>query len=467
MARKLIRREPKLLDLYEPYEWQAEFHNAGRDHPERMLCAANRVGKTCSAACEVVYHLTGHYPLWWQGKRFNGPVQAWVGSPTNETSKYITQTALIGGLGEALGSGWIPIKNIVGTPTNRQSGIKDTVEAFQVRHKLGGLSTCYLKTYEQGWQKWQGGAPHIVWLDEEPEDYKIFSEAQTRVLTSGGIVLVTFTPLHGATELVDHFQNGGDGIYFKQVSWAEAPHLSAEEKRRLTASYRDHERGARTEGIPMMGEGSVFPVSDEDIKVDPFKRPGHFRCIFGVDFGINHPGAGALLSWDEPNDIVYVMDCYRKAGETAVYHASWFNRTPELRTVPVAWPHDGMNRERSGGKTLAEHYRAHGVNMLSKSAHYKGKYGEGPKLGAQPVEPIVDEVYERMCTGRFKVFSTLSQWFEEKRSYHRKDGRIVDVRDDILKATFYALMMLRYSSIPGSYAARRAIPQNPISTARI
>jgi hypothetical protein len=59
-----------------------------------------------------------------------------------------------------------------------------------------------------------------------------------------------------------------------------------------------------------------------------------------------------------------------------------------------------MNREKSGGKTLADHYRDHGVNMLAKSARYPKAPGEtSDKGGPQPVEPIVDEMLERMVTG--------------------------------------------------------------------
>jgi hypothetical protein len=50
---------------------------------------------------------------------------------------------------------------------------------------------------------------------------------------------------------------------------------------------------------------------------------------------------------------------------------------------------------------------------------------------------------ERMQTGRFKVFDHLSDWLEEFRLYHRKNGRIVDERDDLMAATRYAHMMLR------------------------
>lgn len=455
------------ITKYHPYQWQKDFHDAGKDHAERMLMAANRVGKTQSAACEVVYHLTGNYPEWWEGKRFEKPVLAWTGSPTNETSRDILQAELLGGLGEELGSGWIPKRLLHGTPTTRQAGVKNVVDMFRVRHSSGGISTCYLKTYEQGWQKWQGTSPHVVWLDEEPDDYKIFSESQTRILTSGGIVLVTFTPLLGMTELVDHFMTGGDGIYLKTATWDDAPHLDEESKNRLRSSYRAHERDARTKGIPMMGEGAVFPVSDDEIRIDPIKIPGHWARIKGCDFGIDHPAAGCEIAWDRDLDIFYLIDCYRKKGETAAYHAAWFNKSNKF--IPVSWPHDGMNREKSGGKTLAQHYRDHGVNMLSKSARYPRAPGEeGERGGSQPVEPIVDEVLEMMANGRFKVFSTLSDFFEEKRSYHRKDGKIVANRDDIMKAVFYALMMRRYAVAPDSYGQRRSqAPQQSIASARL
>lgn len=457
------------IKKYRPYPWQKDFHAAGADNPERMLMAANRVGKTISAGCEITYHLTGDYPDWWEGRRFLSPTLVWTGSPTNETSRDIVQAELLGGMGEKLGTGWVPHGRLVGTPKTRQAGVKDVVDSFHVRHASGGLSTCNLKTYEMGWQKWQGTAPHVVWLDEEPNDYMIYSEAQTRVLTSKGVILVTFTPLLGVTDLVQHFQegHGTNGIYLKGASWRDAPHLSEEDKARLAASYRSHERKARTEGIPMMGEGAVFPIVDEEITVAPFKIPDHWARIKGCDFGIDHPAAGAEIAIDRDQDVIYVIDCYRKAGETAPYHAAWFNKAN--RDVPVSWPHDGMNREKSGGRTLADAYRSHGVNMLSKSARYPKVPGEDEKGGAQPVEPIVDEVLTRMQTGRFKVFSNQGEWFEEKRSYHRKDNIIVARRDDILKATFYAVMMRRYA-MPLSQLGRAhtsMAPQHPIASTHI
>ena len=216
----------------------------------------------------------------------------------------------------------------------------------------------------------------------------------------------------------------------------------------------------------MMGEGAVFPVSDEQIKCDPFRVPGHFALIKGCDFGIDHPAAGALIAWDRDEDIIYVVDCYGERGKTAEFHAEWLNKIH--RWVPVAWPHDGMNREKSGGKTLAQHYRDHGVNMLSKSARYpRAGYGEAEKGGSQPVEPIVDELLERMVNGGFKVFSTCPLFLEEKRSYHRKDGKIVAKRDDVLKAVMYAVMMKRYAASADSLTRKTNYPTQSISSARL
>lgn len=456
------------LRTYSPYGWQKDFHASGIENPERMLMAANRVGKTMSAGCEVAYHLTGDYPEWWEGRRFTKPALVWTGSPTNETSKDIVQNELLGGLGEKLGTGWIPRARIVGQPTTRQAGVKGVVDSFQVRHATGGLSTCILKTYEQGWQKWQGTAPHVVWLDEEPDDYMIYSEAQTRILTSKGIILVTFTPLLGVTDLVQHFQEGGDGIYLKGATWDDAPHLSDEDKARLSSAYRDHEREARTKGVPMMGEGAVFPIPDEQIKIQPIKVPGHWAQIKGCDFGIDHPAAGSHLALDQQTDTLYLIDCYRKANETAPYHAAWFNKGD--RRIPVAWPHDGINREKKGGGTIAQAYRELGVNMLGKSARYRRGPGETQdKGGPQAVEPIVNEILHRMVTGRFKVFANCGEFLEEKRSYHRKDGIIVARRDDILKSVFYAAMMLRYAVSPDTLSALRSssAPSMPVASARI
>jgi hypothetical protein len=50
-----------------------------------------------------------------------------------------------------------------------------------------------------------------------------------------------------------------------------------------------------------------------------------------------------------------------------------------------------------------------------------------------------------MLTGRFKVFAGQNEWIEEFRMYHRKEGKIVKLKDDLISSTRYAEMMLRHA----------------------
>ena len=71
--------------------------------------------------------------------------------------------------------------------------------------------------------------------------------------------------------------------------------------------------------------------------------------------------------------------------------------------------------------------------------------------GSVSVEAGLMDMLTRMQTGRFKVFKHLNDWWEEFRLYHRKDGKVFKEGDDLLAATRYACMMLRYASTKAAY----------------
>lgn len=203
----------------------------------------------------------------------------------------------------------------------------------------------------------------------------------------------------------------------------------------------------------MMGEGRVFTTPEEDFTINPIAIPAHWVRLCGIDFGIEHYQAAVWIAWDRDADILYVYDCYRRKNQYSAYHAEAIKSRGHW--IPVAWPHDGMNREKGGTGTLARKYMDLGVNMMGKSARYPKKPGETTeRSGSQPTEPIVIEVQDRLLSGRFKVFSTCEPFFQEYRGYHRKDGKLVDKNDDVLKAAFYAVMMKRYATRQMSRPAR-------------
>ena len=55
---------------------------------------------------------------------------------------------------------------------------------------------------------------------------------------------------------------------------------------------------------------------------------------------------------------------------------------------------------------------------------------------------------DRMQSGRWKVFANCGAWLEEFRLYHRKDGLVVKKIDDVISASRYAMMMLRFAVRP-------------------
>lgn len=87
--------------------------------------------------------------------------------------------------------------------------------------------------------------------------------------------------------------------------------------------------------------------------------------------------------------------------------------------------------------------------------------------GGNGVEAGIMEMLERMQTGRLKVFRHLEDWMSEFRLYHRKDGKIVKERDDLMSATRYAIMMKRFASPEptGPIDRHRAVRDRPRGSA--
>jgi phage terminase large subunit-like protein len=440
--KRAIAKQNKLRD-YRPYPKQRDFHNAGSLEGvfERLLRAGNQVGKTWSAGFETAMHLTGRYPEWWQGKRFNHATQFWVAGVTGETTRDNPQRILLGRVGE-WGTGAIPAECIIHIQ-RKSHGIADSVDYVQVTHASGGISMCAFKAYEQGRDKFQGETLDGIWFDEEP-DIEVYSEGKTRTQAgdngNGGIVYMTFTPLLGMSDVVKRYLVDKEpGTHDTNMTIDDALHYSAERRAQIVAGYLPHEREARSKGIPVLGSGRVYPVVESMITCQPFRIPSHWPRICGIDFGWDHPAAGVWIAWDRDTNTRYVYDCYRQREQTPIFHAAIIRAKGAW--IPVAWPHDGMQHGKSDGEELAASYRKHGANMLDKKAWH-------PEHG-NSLEATVGMTLELMQTGSLKVFSHLNEWFEEFRLYHREKGLIVPKNDDILSAMRYGLMSLEeYAALP-------------------
>ena len=191
------------------YPKHLEFFEAGATYRERCAMAANRTGKTMGmGGYETTVHLTGLYPDWWPGRRFPSPVEWWAAGKTNETTRDIVQACLLGNIAfqgtrkVVTGTGLIP-GALLGDPGWKQ-GVPDLVDTIMVKHLTGGWSKLGMKSYQQGRGSFEGTAKHGIWLDEEPPK-EIYGECLIRTATVNGIIMLTFTPLEGMSEVVLQF----------------------------------------------------------------------------------------------------------------------------------------------------------------------------------------------------------------------------------------------------------------------
>lgn len=447
----------KIAD-YSPYEKQKLFHAMGAIKRERLLRAGNQNGKTFCVGSEVAFHLTGEYPDWWEGRRWNRPILAWAAGETGEATRDNPQRALLGLVG-AEGTGSIPHRCLGLNQGNygMATGVANLYDFIRIKHVSGGWSLLKFKYYAQGRAKWQGPPVDIVWFDEEPPE-DVYDEGLARTIATGGCAALSFTPLKGMSNVVRRFlmENSPDRADVN-MTIHDALHIPAKERERIIASFPAHERQARAEGTPTLGSGRIFPIAEESIKVPAFPIPEHWPLIGGIDFGWDHPTAAAKLAWDRDSDCVYVINAYREREKTPLFHSGALK--PWGSSLPWAWPHDGLQHDKGSGVQLAEQYRVHGLSMLHEHAKYP-EQADDTKVSRTSVEAGLADILDRMQTGRFKVFDHLNDWFEEFRLYHRKDGKVVKELDDLMSATRYGVMMLRFAKVPEKPKVFKRPPPN-------
>jgi phage terminase large subunit-like protein len=438
LQEKQRRVETRRIEQYSPYDYQTRFHSEGNSCAQRILMAANRVGKTYCGAAETAYHLTGNYPKWWKGYKFNQPIKAWAAGESNDTTRDIIQKELFGNPQDPSkkGTGAIPLDNIV--ETIRKPGVPNAFSSVLVKHRSGGNSQISFKAYEQGFEKFMGEAIDVVWLDEEPKQ-EIFSQCITRTADTDGIVYMTFTPERGMTSVVSSFMNDlKPGQSLITATWDDVEHLDEKTKEQLLAVYSPAERDMRSKGIPVFGSGLVFPVSEDDVVCEDFEIPDHYPRLAAIDFGFDHPTAISWAAYDPDDDIIYIYDEHRRSKETPLTHAAVLNsRTPG---IPVAFPHDGLQHDKGSGIQLAQQYRDLGVYMLPD--HFSNPPTEGKLNGNNSIEAGLSIMLQRFETGRLQIFMSCVETLEEMRLYHRKNGRVVPIKDDLISAMRYASLSI-------------------------
>lgn len=416
-----------------------DFFTAGAQHRFRVLGGGNGSGKSFTGATELTYHMTGQYPEGWEGYRFKKAIKVWVICESGSLWRDSMQQALLGSVGEELGTGLIRKEFL--HDTKSMPGVPGAIGQIQTKHKTGGISSVTVKTFEMGRNQFQAATLDLLIFDEEPPE-EIYAECIMRTRGVKGVkepgrVMMLFTPLKGLSEVVLRYLPNGrfppNGVhpehpdrYAIAVSWDDAPHLTEEDKKTMMAEMPPNERDARTKGIPALGSGRIYPVSEDDIICKPFEIPEYFPRAYGLDFGWNNTAA-LWMAQDPTTQVKYLYAEYKKGKVQDSEHVFAIKQRGDWM-AGAADPSGGGRRD--DGKMRIDYYRSLGLDL------YPGHNGIIAGIG---------QVYNDLTSGMLKVFSNLHMFLDEIRIYRydsKDPNKVARNQDDHLLDTLRYLLSI-------------------------
>lgn len=376
------------LAYWKPYPFQLEWIEASKHYRQRYLSAANRIGKTYGACMEAAVHLTGLYPEWWSGKKLEVTGDYWVIGVSQESLCTVLMKELLG-VSDArylsdLGSGAIPKECI--DVFNMQ---KDGARCIQVRikHVSGGYNTLHFFSSTQDESTFFGAAVQYILMDEQfSTEETIYSQCLTRTLTTKGMISVTATPERGRTPLWERFataeKEGSDHLYFQVATWADAPHITEQDVAEMKAGYPDWQFKMRSEGIPVLGNGAIYPFSEEEIDGSVNEQiimanPAEWLLLWACDFGKSDaegadPSTLVLLAHNTREDKTFTLYEWNSKQDNKIDKLSYMPeymagviKSSRFPNAPLIVPHDGNNAiEGKANTTRISEFIRCGINVI-------------------------------------------------------------------------------------------------------
>ena len=439
------------LRYFRPFEHQKSFFVTTTDR--RGILAANRIGKTVSTCYETAYHLTGLYPEWWAGRRFDKPITAMVAGEGWSQVALVLQNELLGTpdvkLRDSLGTGAIPRDCIV-QDTMRGDGANAI--GVEIRHTTGGKSYLLFANYTQEVRQLQGFKLNLAVFDEQPPD-DFFSEIVTRTATTQGQVLCSFTPLKGLNGLVSKFWNQEPGYDYVRVAWDDVPEydpwgepfLLKSTREQLERDYLPHEREARMQGKPIMGKGAVFQIRTwptyRSGEID-FRGLPNIHRIIALDLGlVNDKTVITLMYWDPYERTAYLHKQIVVQGVEEAVPTQYINHLlrPEVFGTPIVLPADANTQGRytMSSSSIRELFESYELNVHGKAImnppDSEGRVTNHKSYG-------INQMRQMLEVGSLLINENCTEFLREAHNYYvDSQGRFSDP-DDCIDSARYAIL---------------------------
>lgn len=423
------------ISFFEPFDYQREFMNAGKDNKVRFMRAGNRTGKTFGTAAEMSYHLTGLYPDWFEGERVpdSGHIY-WAVGVTLDSVKNILQKEMLGTDNarntDAIGSGSIP-RHCIDLESMEKDGAR--VKNVLINHVDGGKNIIKFYGSQDESVLW-GQKVRGIWADEEPphKSLELFGQHRTRLLNAAGdgedgFLIYTATPENGPTELNQMFDDAQDPehksygeLYLQNATMMDNPTLSKEQIEKYLATIPEYQRDMRMKGIPFIGEGQIFSVDEMDIVFDSIIPGNDWEVLGAVDWGVNKDPTVLMYGVRDPETKkIYVIDEFyfdKDEHDRSPERVAEFILSSSYCAVPVVIPHDKPQyatvMQRWGVNTsTAMLFQNPPETLLNVKLNSNNK-------SVREVDTGLHEMRYLFNQGLLKVAAKCWHWYKEKRGYY-------------------------------------------------
>lgn len=220
-----------------------------------------------------------------------------------------------------------------------------------------------------------------------------------------------------------------------QVTWDDVPHLDEKAKAELRAAIPPHQLEARERGMPVLGSGVIYPVPESAFVIDPIEIPAWWPKAYALDVGWNRTAA-LWGAWDRESDTVYVYsEHYRGQAEPSV-HVDAIKARGDWIMGAIDPASSGANQV--DGRKLIDIYQGLGLNLVKAD---------------NTVEAGIHAVYQRLSTGRIKIFKNCLNTLVEIRIYRRDEkGKVIKERDHLMDCLRYLIITgMKYAmATPGN-----------------
>ena len=160
----------------------------------------------------------------------------------------------------------------------------------------------------------------------------------------------------------------------------------------------------------------IYSFPDQDIIVKEFPIPEHWPRAYGLDIRW-HTAAAIWGARDPESDVLYLYSEYCGEADPAV-HVSAIRARSEW--IPGLIDPAANGRDKTDGERLIQMYRNRGLDL---------------RTVGNSLESGILEVWQRMRSGRLKVFTSLPEYLAERRLYRRDEkDQVVKGRDNLQDA---------------------------------